>query len=191
MESDVERAQTAKVSPWSEVSVQRVWWFHDVPFVRVSTEFDVCVLHRSFLQRYQIGPGSVLRLWRDRAITQVVSHGPPLSLDTTHFGRWFAFRQLDLPRSVLLRLFRAGIETQQDLMRQKTTVDRIPGIGPVTKRRIGRIQIDPGPPPAVQPRVAEEVHRYALTLECGCHKAPESVPTGALRLCPYDIAHEA
>ena len=106
-----------------------------------TTDFDVCVHHRSFVLRHRVGPGSLLSVWRGRCVTRVLRPGHRLRSfpDTTRFGRWFRFRTLCLPRPVLRLLFVAGIETWQALEEQQETLVRLKGIGPVTQQRIQRV----------------------------------------------------
>jgi len=130
-----------------DVLVLHIKWVRDIPIAKVydvvdGTIFRVSLLHRSYMCRYRIGVGTVLRVSSNRFITHVLSvteHTHYAPSNDAAFDRWFVFRnqvQPYLPLGTARKLFRSGIETIQELQRRVHDVSLIRGIGPVASIRI-------------------------------------------------------
>lgn len=130
------------------VQVQSVEWHLGFPLgivkdMRNGQLFKVGLVHRTFVKRDHIGPGSLLEVSADGIhIIRSVRPGEYLSRSSESsnvFDRWFLFRRIlgpYLPKHTMLILFRSGLETVASVVDNVGTVIQIPGIGPVAQAKI-------------------------------------------------------
>jgi hypothetical protein len=127
------------------VLVIKIDWYLDIPIATISemVSGDISyksLMHRSFIQRYNIGVGSIIQLSEEGCIVRVIeSSGAKLSRTNTVFDRWFLFRKQLKPyisHGYAKILFLSGIETVLELRDHMASVGKIRGIGPVTTTRI-------------------------------------------------------
>jgi hypothetical protein len=131
-----------------EVLILEIDWVLDFPIAIVTDNevvFRLSLLHRSFVQRHQIGVGTRLQLSTTGFIQQVLEstggHAPPPKTPDI-FDKWFLlYRQMKpfLSRHVSRILFLHGLETISDVVRYQQSVGQIHGIGPVTARSIQKM----------------------------------------------------
>ena len=131
-----------------QVHVDRIRWMRSVPVAEVTPtgggpSFPLCLLHRTFLARYGIGVGTLVRISETGLVEAVIQSAGtvegPSSEQLTEFDAWVAFRTRlspHLPPRVLLTLFSSGISTYDILEQRKDLLLNIHGIGPATERRI-------------------------------------------------------
>ena len=129
-----------------DVLVIKIDWYLDVPIATVysTVSGDILVtnlLHRSVVQRYNIGIGSEIHISEQGMLVRVIKSSgdvifPP---SNTIFDRWFLFRtQLEphVSHGYARILFTSGIETVRELHDRGLSIGNIRGIGPVTVARI-------------------------------------------------------
>jgi hypothetical protein len=132
-----------------DVCVVKIDWHLDIPiatvYVRASGDMmRTCLLHRSFVQRYEIGIGSELQVSTEGCLIRVIQSSGDVVLPNTNtvFDRWFLFRRQLKPyisHGYARILFVNGIETLRELSNRRASVGQIRGIGPVTATRIQKM----------------------------------------------------
>ena len=129
-----------------EVRILSMAWQQEMPIATVvgatGTVFRVCLLHRSFLQRHQVGVGSRLQVSDTGFLLGVIeATGGSTTPATprTVFDEWFdLYSQLTpfLSKHVARILFLHGFKTVDAIGRYQHSFEKIHGIGPTTERRI-------------------------------------------------------
>lgn len=128
------------------VVVLSVEWCRGFPVGLVrdgrNTPFRLGLVHRVYVSRHRIGPGSVLEVSADGVhIIRSLRPGDSVAHESgSVFDRWFLVRQTlapYLPKHIMLTLFRSGLETFSAVADAVGTVLQISGIGPVAQMKIG------------------------------------------------------
>jgi hypothetical protein len=129
-----------------DVLVIEIIWYMDIPIATVyaivsGDIFCKSLLHRSFVQRHNIGVGSEIQLSDEGCLVRVIKSSGEVLLPKTNtvFDRWFLFRRQLKPyisHGYARILFTSGIETFNELRDHRSSIGKIRGIGPVTTTRI-------------------------------------------------------
>ena len=129
-----------------EVRILSMEWQQEMPIATVvgttGTVFRLCLLHRSFLQRHQIGVGSRLHVSDTGFLLNVIEATGGFTAPATPptaFDEWFdLYAQLApfLSKHVARILFLHGLTTVDAIGRSQQSLEKIHGIGPKTERRI-------------------------------------------------------